>query len=360
MLLASSLFIGGAETVIRHLAHSIDRKRFNVTVCHLKQAGHLGPELARAGVDVIGVTDSSHADYLTSMKLRKILRSRQIDVVHTHTTHGLVDATICKLLNPRLRVVHTFHFGNYPHTRPRIMWMERWFSRLADQLFSVGDVQRRQLQDVYRFSDRAIKTIWNGVTMPVGGGDPEFRARIGADNKVLVGTIATLITQKGLQDLMRTARRVIDAGHNAKFVIVGEGALRPELEALRRELKLDDDVVLAGWITDAAQKTLPAFDIFFQPSLWEAMSVVILEAMAASKAIVATRVGENPHVIEDGVDGLLVDAKDIDGMTAALARLIGDDGLRRRLGEAARRKVEDRFTVQHMTSAYEAVYLDRQ
>ena len=66
------------------------------------------------------------------------------------------------------------------------------------------------------------------------------------------------------------------------------------------------------------------------------------------------------HFRFDGVDGLLVDAKDIDGMTAALARLIGDDGLRRRLGEAARRKVEDRFTVRHMTSAYEAVYLDRQ
>ena len=65
-------------------------------------------------------------------------------------------------------------------------------------------------------------------------------------------------------------------------------------------------VVLAGWVPSAADVAVPAFDVFFQPSLWEAMSVAVLEAMAAGKPVVVTRVGENPHVIEDGVDGLLV------------------------------------------------------
>lgn len=360
MILASSLLIGGAETVIQHLAQTVDRRRFNLTVCHLKQRGEIGDELLRSGVDVIGLSDSPQpkVDYLTFRKLLKIIRARRIDVVHTHTAHGLVDACLCKLLTPGLRVIHTFHFGNYPHTQPRIMWMERIFSRVADRLFAVGDVQRRQLQQVYGFRDGAISTVWNGVTMPTGQGDPSFRARAGAPNRLLVGTIATFIDQKGLPDLLRVARRVRDAGHDVGFAVVGEGHLRPQIEAQRRELDLDDTVVLTGWMTDAASLALPTFDVFFQPSLWEAMSVVILEAMAAGKPIVATRVGETPQVIEDGVDGLLVDAGDVDGMAAALGRVLGDAGLRHRLGAAARRKVGELFTVEHMTRAYERAYLD--
>ena len=134
MILATSLWIGGAETVIRHLAQAIDRQRFNVTVCHLKQRGHVGDELAAAGVDIVGVSDSNQTkvDYLSFRKLLRVIRERQIDVIHAHTTHALVDACLCKLFVPGLKVVNTFHFGNYPHTRTRIMWMERIFSRLAE------------------------------------------------------------------------------------------------------------------------------------------------------------------------------------------------------------------------------------
>jgi len=360
LLVASSLWIGGAETVIRHLAQTIDRERFNVTVCYLKQLGHIGQEIVAAGVDVVGVSDSPEpqVDYFTSRKLLKVIRAKRIDVVHTHTTHGLVDAAICRLLVRGLRVVHTFHFGNYPHTRPRIIWMERISCRMADRLFSVGEVQRGQVRRVHRLPNRRISTIWNGVTFPPATGDPDFRRRVGAEGTLLVGTVATLIDQKGLSDLLRVAKRVRDAGRNAKFVIVGEGRLRKELEALRHELGLDDVVALTGWVTSAADTALPAFDVFFQPSLWEAMSVVILEAMAAGKPVVATRVGENPHVIDQGVDGLLVTPGDVEGMAAALLRVLDDARLRQQLGDAARQKVEAHFTVAHMTRAYEHAYLD--
>ena len=366
LILASSLWIGGAESVIQHLSMTLDRRRFNVSVCCLKQRGHIGDEIAKTGIDIVAIGDlaggqgatTGKVDYFTFRKLANVIRARQIDVVHTHTTHGLVDACLCKLLlMPRLKVVHTFHFGNYPHTRPRIMWMERVFSRFADRLFAVGDVQRRQLQRVYGFGDRAIGTVWNGVATDLHTGDPAFRDRVGARDRVLIGTIATYIEQKGLRDLMHVARRVLDAGHKVRFVVVGEGQLRPELEALARSLGVQDDVILTGWVTHAAQTALPQFDIFFQPSLWEAMSMVVLEAMSAGKPIVATRVGENPHIIEHGADGLLVDPKDVDGQAAALVRLIEDETLRRRLGMEARRKVAQRFSVAHMTQAYEEIYL---
>jgi glycosyltransferase involved in cell wall biosynthesis len=370
LLLASSMWIGGAEMVIAHLARTLDRRRFNVTVGYTKDRGQLGTEVASDGIEVIGLNDGNDptspraqarrgkGSYLSFARLAWLAWRRRIDVVHTHTPDGLVDATLGARLKPGLKVVHTFHFGNYPNASPRDIRFERWAAPRAAQLVAVGEVQRGQIRSMYGFSDDEIRTLRNGVTLPTATTATGFRAQAGAaDGAVLVGTIATMIEQKGLRDLLRTAQRIKQAGLPVRFVLVGEGRLRGELEALRRDLDVVDTVAFTGWMTHAADVALPAFDIFFQPSLWEAMSVVTLEAMAAGKPVVATRVGEAPHVIDDGIDGLLVDPQDVDGMTAALRRLVDDPQLRTRMGTAARRKVEQHFTVQHMTRAYEALYL---
>jgi glycosyltransferase involved in cell wall biosynthesis len=198
--------------------------------------------------------------------------------------------------------------------------------------------------------------VWNGVNPVPAAVDPSFRTSVGADGRLLVGTVATLIEQKGLRDLLAVAQRCRDAGAAIQFVLVGEGMLRPELERFRHDMGLDDTVTFTGWVQDAASRALPAFDVFFQPSHWEAMSIAILEAMAAGKAIVATRVGDNGHVLEDGVTGLLANPRDIEGMSTALIRLADDPALRERLGEAAARKFAERFTLDHMTRAYENIY----
>ncbi len=360
LILASSLCIGGAETVIRHLATTIDPARFRVLVRFTKKAGEIGAELEAAGLDVARLegVKPGEVDYLTSFKLARAIRAARIDVVHTHTPDGLVDAALCRLRMRRPRVVHTFHFGNYPHVRPRVLWMERLGGRIVDRLLAVGDVQREQICKVHGFRDGAIGTVWNGVHVTRPAGDPGFRDRIGARGKLLIGTIATLIPQKGLPDLMRTARLVRDAGVDATFVVCGEGRMRAELEQLRRELGLETTVALPGWVTNAADTALPMFDIFFQPSLWEAMSVVTLEAMAAAKPVVVTAVGEAPRFVEHRVDGLVVPPADVGAMAEALLSLARDPAARDRIGQAARRKVEAQFTVGHMTRAYERIYAE--
>jgi glycosyltransferase involved in cell wall biosynthesis len=236
--------------------------------------------------------------------------------------------------------------------------MERLFSRLANRLVAVGEVQRRQIRSVFGFSEKRLGMIWNGVLPAAPSSDDGFRARIGAGNRLIVGTVATLTEQKGLRDLLRVAQRLKDHADRLCFVIVGDGHLREELDAMRRELGVEDMVVLAGWVPNAATVALPAFDVFFQPSLWEAMSVAILEAMAAAKPIVATRVGENGEILQEGVDGMLVAPRDVEGMAAALARLAADPDLRQRLGRAAAAKVAHGFTVQQMARTYEQLYLD--
>jgi len=359
LIVVAGLGIGGAEVVIQRLAETIDRTRFNLTIACLKVSGPVGEELTRQGIEVVVLSKrGGRADYFTVFRLLRLIRERRIDVVHTHTTDALVEAALCRILLRRFKLIHTFHFGNYPRAPGRTARMERIGAGIADYLLAVGDVQRNQIRAAYALPDPVIGRIWNGVNFRARDDGREFRAKLGVGNEtVLIGTLATLIEQKGLFDLLSVARQVRDSGANVRFVIVGEGMLRPALEARRRELGLDDTVTLAGWVSAAAEVALPAFDIFFQPSLWEAMSIALLEAMSAGKPAVTTRVGEAPYMVENEGDGLLVEPRDIAGMARALTRLIDDVELRRRMGLAAAAKVARQFTVEQMTRAYERVYL---
>jgi glycosyltransferase involved in cell wall biosynthesis len=358
MLAIDGLGLGGAEMVVRDLARFLDRDRFDVCICCTRGlGGSIGEELVRDGIDVFvlpGQRDG-RVDYLTGLKFRRAVRDREVDIVHTHATPALLDAGPCRLTMPGLRVVHTFHFGNYPYDSWRHHIMEGLCARFADRLIAVGWEQRRRIQATYRLSGSRVGVVWNGIAdgPPLPGAD--FRTQVGTGDRLLVGTIAKLIEQKGLDDLLTVARRCRDAGHRMQFVIVGEGPLRGVLEQRRREVGLEDTVVITGWIPNAAAQALPAFDVFFQPSRWEAMSIAILEAMRSGKAIVATRVGDNSHVLEDRVSGLLVDPGDIGGMVDALAR-VGDRERRLRFGQAARARFEERFTLDQMIRGYENVY----
>ncbi len=359
LIVAAGLGIGGAEVVIQRLAQAIDRGRFNVTVCCIKVLGPIGEKLAADGVDVVVLADPAMPKhgFAAFLKLLRLIRARRIDVVHTHTTDALFDAALCRLLSRRARLVHTFHFGNYPHRSGSRMLLERIGARVADRLVAVGDVQRAQIMATYRIGPQDIRRVWNGVALATPRAAAEFRRQVGAADRVLIGVTATMIEQKGLFDFLEVARRFRDRSGQVRFVVIGDGRLRPRLEERRRELGLEESVVFTGWLPHANELAVPGFDIFFQPSLWEAMSIALLEAMTAAKPVVATRVGEAPHIVEDGVDGLLVDPGDVDGMTEALRRLVDDPELRGRLGEAAVAKVRRQFTVERMARSYEEIYL---
>jgi len=360
LIVASGLRIGGSEVVIKNLTQHLDRRLFDVRVCHLKARGVIGDEIQRAGVDVIGIPQPKFfkTDYFTFLKLLKVIRRHKINIVHSHTTHSLTDAAMCKLLSPGLRLVHTFHFGNYPHYKKRYMFMERVFGKVADRLVAVGDNQMETIKAAYRLRPTAIERIWNGITVSNNGEDVDLKSIIGSGRRFVIGTLGTLYDQKGITYLLDVAATLKKRGEDVAFIVAGEGPLRRELEEKRERLGLTDSVFLVGWVKDAGARLLPHVDCFFQPSLWEAMSVVILEAMAAGKPIVATRVGENSKVIEHDRDGLLVNPCAVDQMAAALQRLIRETATRDRLGREARRKFEETFTADRMARKYERLYLD--
>lgn len=355
----STLHIGGAEEVIATLCRHIDRTRFDVSVCYLKEQGTVGEKIAAEGTEVFGIPRSRRfkTDYFTALGLRRAIRSRGVQLVHSHDVHALADTTLCRLTTPGIRTVHSFHYGHYPHREKPNRRIEALCWRFLDQPVAVSRVQRDAIARLYRIPEGRIDVLWNGVDRQVGGPIPEFIARERNRGRIVIGSINTLIPQKGMFDLLEVAARLKQqSAHPHVFLVAGEGHLRAALESRRHALGLDDDVIFLGWVQDAARVMMDHIDVFFQPSLWEAMSIVLLEAMAAQRAIVATAVGETPLMVEHQTSALLTDAGDIDAMAGGLSRLLASPELRLQLGANAAQRYRENFTAQAMVERHMALY----
>lgn len=350
----------GAELVVETLTRGLDSRYFDVTVCEGVGRGEKGDRLRSLGFDVVSFVPDGNPrkSYANFLRLRRLVAVKRIDVIHSHSATALTDAALCKLLSPRLKVVHTFHFGNYPAVPPSIARLERTFGRLADVRVAVGHGQEAAIRATYGLEAGQIRTIWNGIPRRPVRIDQERLAPIRARGGVLIGMVGTLTEQKGHADMFETAQLLRQRGVPHQLVVAGGGRLRTELEQRCRALGLTDSITFLGWVHDAAETILPGIDIFFQPSRWEAMSMVLLEAAALAKPIVCTDVGEASRILEHGTHALMVAPRDARSMADALERLIANPDLRREMGEAARARVEACCMADSMVRRYEELYMD--
>jgi L-malate glycosyltransferase len=171
----------------------------------------------------------------------------------------------------------------------------------------------------------------------------------------VVGNVAALVPHKGQRYLIDAAHLVVQEIPDARFVILGEGELREHLEKQVREHHLEKHVLLPGFRTDVLG-CIKGFDLFVMSSVTEGLGTSLLDAMACSRAIVATRAGGIPEIVEDEVNGLLVPTRDHTSLARAIVRALKDDALRRKLGEAGFARVNERFTVERMVEKTADVY----
>ena len=358
LIVISSLTGGGAEYVAANLCRHVDNNLFNVAVCHLKEKGERGASLAEEGYDVVGIAGEQpgRTRYLSFLKLRQLIQQKKIDIIHSHSIDALIDCSLCRLTMGNVKHLHTFHYGNYPNPSRKYHFMEKLFQSVPDKLIAVGIEQRKTIQKTFGIPDHRITTIWNGVENTKSQYDQVLMQQYNSNGKVLIGSISTFIEQKGLFQLLEVMSELKKRRDDFICVIVGDGPLRPQLEERHRKLDLGDSVRFMGWIKNASITVLPALDIFVQSSLWEAMSIVVLEAMGAGKAIIVTDVGDNKHVVDNGKNGILVEKKDVAGMVEKLEQLIIDERLRKKLGQQAQEKVNRECTVTQTARNHEKLY----
>lgn len=353
LLVNGSLYGGGAERVITTLAHHLRSQGHQVTTAVVHAGGELLVQMERDGFDVITVGRNNTGS--SASAIRKAIADRNVQVVHSHDLRALVDVTLCRLRLSRVAHVHSFHFGNYPYVPWKQLWMERAAARFPDALVAVGHAQREAVSRALGLPSRRLQTVWNGVDYE---SEPDWSGIDRQSTVPRVGSVSTFGEQKGLTTLLLAARQLKDRQVQFHLVLVGDGPLRAALEALTRDLGLSQHVSFTGWRPDAARTLIPTFDVFVQSSHWEAMSIVILEAMAARRPIVATTVGENPTVLESGVSAVLVPPREATALAAGLERVLRDRLLQKSLAARAREAYERLFTGRAMTERHVALYSD--
>jgi len=307
----------------------------------------------RRGLTVRMVHCQGRADWRAVRQIEECIQEDGIQLLHTHgykaDLYGYVAAR--RSGKPIVATCHNWVGGTAAlgiYNRLDRMALKR-FQGLA----AVSDSVAQRLLDS-GVAAKKIRTIANGIDV-----GPFERARplpvFEFDGNKVVGMVARLDLQKGFEYLLRATRELCAAFPALKVVIVGEGPDRQAIESMVQRFGLQSNVILAGQHSHMPE-IYAAMDIFVLPSLNEGLPMTILEAMAASRPVVATRVGAIPKVIKDGETGLLVSPGDADGLQNALERLLTDSDLGRRLGSAGHDWVSRNYTSEAMALKYRQMY----
>jgi glycosyltransferase involved in cell wall biosynthesis len=350
------LAVAGTESQLMALIRQLDRTRVQPYLCLLDgedpQSRALEPEdcpVLRLGVRVL-CRPSSAAQ---ALRLAWFLRRERIDVLQVY----FADSTYLGVLAGRLagvpHVVRTRN--NLGHwMTPVDRRLVRLYSRLASVTVANCEACRRTVVADEGARPDSVIVLENGVDLERFLAVPALTINRPCRR---VGAVANLRPVKGLDVLVRAAAQVTTAHPDATFQVAGEGESRPQLERAISDMGLAGRFGLAGSVRD-----IPAFlgsvEIAVLSSRAEGMCNAVLEYMAAGRAIVATAVGANPEMIEDGVHGLLVPPDDQDALAAALDRLVREPALAARLGAAARQRAIDRYSREAMVRRFEEFYQD--
>ncbi len=354
------LNIGGLQSVVLALASRLERDRYSVSVCALREGGPLEGQLQNLGVPVFRLQSTrSGPDYLSFAKLSRIAAEIRPHVIHTHNTHPFIDGAAAKIWNRIPVLVHTDHGRHFPD-RKRYMIAEWVLSHVAARVVAVCEAGRLDLMRYERLPSSRLSVIVNGVDpvpfrRPVDL--PALRAclGIGERRQPIVGWCGRLSPEKGLTYLVQAATLLRRDFPDFLTVLVGDGALYDALQEEARSRGVESHFLFAGARSDV-HDVIRVFDVFALPSLREGLPLVLLEAMAASIPIVATSVGGVPEIVRDGITGLLVPPGDPVALADALRRVMSQTELRSSYTTEASQVFGQQFTVRKMVSAYQELY----
>jgi glycosyltransferase involved in cell wall biosynthesis len=284
--------------------------------------------------------------------IRELVTQTGVDVVHAHGFKA--DIYVYFALRgrsvPFVSTCHTWYDNDLLVTL--YGKVDRLVLRGFARVVAVSDEVRQRLLEAGVRAEK-IRMVRNGIDLrPFDGAHPSLR---GDGTTLLVGLVGRLSWEKGVDNFLRAAARVLADFPGAKFVVVGEGPDQEKLDRLIDELKIRNGVAMAGRREDMPA-VYASLDIMVSSSRQEGLPMAILEGMASSLPLVASAVGEVPTVVADGVTGLLVPADDVERLAASILELLRDQAMRKRFGAAARKLVEDEYSAARMTADYLRVY----
>lgn len=343
------LAVGGLEKLLVEFARHADPRRVQLHFVSLGTRGELADEIERCGWPVAALHEPTGLRPGLIPRLAALFRRWRLDVVHTHDPRALVYGGLAARLARTGQLIHTWH-GLGIQGSPREKLLFRWVGQWTDHIVTVSaDASRLLVQ--HGIAAHKLRVLRNGI-------DTSTFAYTGPAANGPAVTVARLSPEKDIATLLRAAAIIKETAPDFRLEIAGTGACLGELQALREQLQLQAQVQLLGQRPDVPA-LLQRARLFVLPSLTEGISLALLEAQARGLPVVATAVGGNPEIIQEGVNGLLVPPASPPDLAAAILRLYRDDGLARQLGQAGRQRVEELFDVRRMVRDYEALYRSR-
>ncbi len=338
----------GSAVSLTQLVLGLDREVYRPTVIFSKD-GPLAMELSRRGVSTHILSRKGWLGCRLVRDVLSVLDSERIQIVHLNSA-----VPFCKYvgLAARLRKLPVLWHIREDPTGSRVRRLRKWIGRLSDRILVVSS----ELEEAFRGDGRAVR-IYNGVDVrdfhpERDGGD--FRDRHGiARDAFVFGIVGTIEERKGTTMFLEAARRMIEDGREAVFLVVGDGLPEEERKVrdlLRSQGPLASRVVLTGRLSNIPE-VMAALDVLVVPSLWEGFPRSVLEAMASGRPVIATNVGEVPWMVEEGRTGWVIPRKDPVALYRSMCAALDDREALAKVGLAARRKAEAEYSLERHVKA---------
>ena len=347
LLITTHINIGGVARYTLDLAKGLAKKKVKCFIA--SSGGDLESYFHGANIPLLTVNLRTKFEFhpklvIAIIKLIKFVRKNKMDVIHAHTRVAqIVGCVVSKFTG--VPFVSTCH-GFFKYDR----FSRKLFSCWGKKVIAISDAVKGHLVGDFKISEESVSVIYNGVDVgeyPVDLSQEEketIRKNLGFKEGLIIGAVGRLSPVKGYNHLVHAVKEIKEYAPDTNLLIIGDG---PEEEALRRlvqSLDLEKSVVFMKSRFDA-RRFFPLMDIYVLPSLQEGLGLSLLEAMASSRACVATSVGGISDVIEDTKNGLLVAPNDSHALAGAIRRLISDSEFASELRSQARKSIEKKFSL---------------
>ncbi len=359
--------IGGTEQVIYQLVNHADKSVFeNAIVCLEGEIGPIGHKLQQSGTAFHILNRSPGFDTSLIKSIREILRENNVHIVHCHQYTPYVYGVLAALFTDA-KVVFTEHGRFHPDS---YSWKRRLVNQalglLTSSIIAISEATKNALAEYEWFRKSTISVIYNGIEANVptagqGKGKGKGKGKGNntlqlTDENIVFGTITRFDTIKNLPMMVRAFAKVYEAHPDARLLLVGDGDQKIAIEELVKELKVEQAVIFTGFQTDT-QKYMSLIDVYILSSFSEGTSMTLLEAMSFSTCCIVTAVGGNTELIQDQINGKVVESDNTVQLAETMLQLTTDKATRMRLGENAKKTFDNKFALNQMIQSYKEVYL---
>lgn len=359
------LTIGGAEKKLFYILKKLDKNKFAHHVIY-SIPGDLKKEIDKEGIPLTRIYPLRFVNPFSLFaiwRIYKFIKINKIDLVHCHLDIAYILGSIAAII---ARVPVVFGFQNIADERylsyyKVIKYIEKAISLFTDKIIVESKAVKNVLLS-WGIKQEKLAIIPNGVEVPdnfkaVIDKSEDIIKELGLEGCFLVGNIARLVDFKNHRLLLNAAVKVVSIKPEVRFLIIGDGPLRGELEHLSNKLGISKNVIFLGTVMDF-ERYLQLFDIFVLCSYTESSPMALLHALAYGRPVISTSVGDIPSIIENGINGVLIPSNDPDALAAAIMDLLEADRKRREIAYAGWQLANEKFSIQTMIDGIEGIYLD--